>query len=222
MNWPGSGTSTRPCFPRSTPLSGARASTGSSRRSSAWRSGARLPSGLPGDTGSPLRRTYVPEVSFAAFTRKVRKESGRIRESRPTAVNLSWGVDRVLARVLAAPDVASAQKAALDEAKAIAAEDTRCCHAIGDYGAALLPDECTVLTHCNAGALACSTWGTALGVVRSAVAAGKRVKVIACETRPLLQGPGLPHGNSHATGSMSRSSPIPPPRTSCAPGRSMP
>jgi translation initiation factor 2B subunit I family (IF-2BI) len=106
-------------------------------------------------------------------------------------VNLSWGVDRVLARVQAAPGVPDAKAAALAEAKAIAAEDTRCCHAIGGFGADLLPDECTVLTHCNAGALACSTWGTALGVIRSAVAAGKNVKVIACETRPLLQGARL-------------------------------
>jgi len=147
--------------------------------------------GVAGGYGVALAANVCTEVSFAPFTRKVRKESGRIRESRPTAVNLSWGVDRVLARVLAAPDAASAQKAALDEAKAIAVEDTRCCHAIGDYGAALLPDHCTVLTHCNAGALACSSWGTALGVVRSAVAAGKHVKVISCETRPLLQGARL-------------------------------
>jgi methylthioribose-1-phosphate isomerase len=97
----------------------------------------------------------------------------------------------VLARVLVATDVTSAQKTALDEAKAIAVEDTRCCHKIGDLGATLLPDHCTVLTHCNAGALACSSWGTALGVIRSAIAAGKQVKVIACETRPLLQGARL-------------------------------
>ncbi|MGA2699276.1 MAG: S-methyl-5-thioribose-1-phosphate isomerase [Methanoregula sp.] len=147
--------------------------------------------GVAGGYWVALAANVCTEGSLAAFTRKAKWEAGRIRESRPTAVNLSWGVDRVLARVLAAPDVPSAQKAALDEAKAIAVEDTRCCHAIGDYGAALLPDECTVLTHCNAGALACSTWGTALGVVRSAVAAGKCVKVIACETRPLLQGARL-------------------------------
>jgi len=147
--------------------------------------------GVAGGYGVALAAATCTEISYSTFTRKVQKESGRIRESRPTAVNLSWGVDRVIARMLAAPDAASAQKAALDEAKAIAAEDTRCCHAIGDYGAALLPDKCTVLTHCNAGALACSTWGTALGVIRSAVAAGKTVKVIACETRPLLQGARL-------------------------------
>ena len=147
--------------------------------------------GVAGGYGVALAANSCSEISLNAFTRKVRQEAGRIRESRPTAVNLSWGIDRVLAQMLAAPDAASAQKAALDEAKIIAAEDTRCCHAIGDYGAALLPDPCTVLTHCNAGALACSTWGTALGVVRSAVVAGKHVKVIACETRPLLQGARL-------------------------------
>jgi methylthioribose-1-phosphate isomerase len=121
----------------------------------------------------------------------VTRDALLVRESRPTAVNLSWGVDRVLARVQAASGVSEATDAALAEAKAIAAEDTRCCHAIGGFGADLLPDECTVLTHCNAGALACSTWGTALGVIRSAVAAGKKVNVIACETRPLLQGARL-------------------------------
>ena len=147
--------------------------------------------GVAGGYGVALAANLCTEVSFNAFTHKVQKEARRIRESRPTAVNLSWGVDRVLARMLAASDGPSAQKATLAEAKAIAAEDTRCCHVIGDYGAALLPDPCTVLTHCNAGALACSTWGTALGVVRSAVAAGKHVKVIACETRPLLQGARL-------------------------------
>ncbi|MFA6362063.1 S-methyl-5-thioribose-1-phosphate isomerase [Methanoregula sp.] len=147
--------------------------------------------GVAGGYGVALAAITCTGTSPDAFVPAVRHEAGRIRESRPTAVNLSWGVDRVLARVLAAPGAASAQKAALDEAKAIAVEDTRCCHAIGDYGAALLPDQCTVLTHCNAGALACSSWGTALGVIRSAVEAGKKVKVIACETRPLLQGARL-------------------------------
>jgi len=77
------------------------------------------------------------------------------------------------------------------EAEAIKEEDAAHCHAIGEAGAALLPDKCTVLTHCNAGALACSEWGTALGVIRSAVKAGKTVEVISCETRPLNQGSRL-------------------------------
>jgi methylthioribose-1-phosphate isomerase len=73
----------------------------------------------------------------------------------------------------------------------VAEDDARACHALGDFGAALLPDPCTALTHCNAGALACSEWGTALGVIRSAVLSGKDITVMACETRPLLQGARL-------------------------------
>ncbi len=147
--------------------------------------------GVAGGYGVALAALTCNERSLGAFSRAVQKEAGRIRESRPTAVNLSWGVDRVLAKMLAETDIASARAAALLEAQVIAAEDTRCCHAIGTQGAALLPDQCTVLTHCNAGALACSSWGTALGVIRSAVEAGKEIKVIACETRPLLQGARL-------------------------------
>jgi len=147
--------------------------------------------GVAGGFGVALAAATCEEKTFPAFLDAVAKESGKIGDSRPTAVNLSWGVDRVLARVMAAKDIPGARAIALEEAQAIAAEDTLCCHAIGDHGAALLPDRCTVLTHCNAGALACSSWGTALGVIRSAVEAGKRISVIACETRPLLQGARL-------------------------------
>jgi len=115
----------------------------------------------------------------------------RCVHTRPTAINLGWGIDRGLAALAAARSPDEARVIALREADAVAREDTACCHAIGDLGAALLPDRCTVLTHCNAGALACSSWGTALGVIRSAAGAGKEVKVIACETRPLLQGSRL-------------------------------
>ncbi|MFA5331378.1 MAG: S-methyl-5-thioribose-1-phosphate isomerase [Methanoregula sp.] len=147
--------------------------------------------GVAGGYGVALAAYSCTEPSFEAFSQQVNTDAHRIRESRPTAVNLSWGVDRVLARISGATDAESTRKAALSGAKVIATGDTRCCHAIGDYGADLLPDECTVLTHCNAGALACSTWGTALGVIRSAVKAGKNVRVIACETRPLFQGARL-------------------------------
>ncbi len=114
-----------------------------------------------------------------------------LKATRPTAINLSWGIDRVFARMSQETGIVAARAAAIAEAEAIAREDTASCHAIGDHGATLLPDSCTVLTHCNAGALACSSWGTALGVIRSAVQVGKDVKVIACETRPLLQGARL-------------------------------
>jgi methylthioribose-1-phosphate isomerase len=121
----------------------------------------------------------------------VLRDAEYLKATRPTAINLAWGIDRVFARMSEETRIAAARSASVAEAEAIAREDTACCHAIGEHGAALLPETCTVLTHCNAGALACSSWGTAIGVIRSAVNAGKDVKVIACETRPLLQGARL-------------------------------
>lgn len=147
--------------------------------------------GVAGAYGVALSAATRPETAFDAFTAGIHRDAELLRSTRPTAVNLGWGIDRVLACLKDAHDISSARAVTLAKAQAIAREDTRCCHAIGDHGAALLPDHCTVLTHCNAGALACSSWGTALGVIRSAVNAGKNVKVIACETRPLLQGARL-------------------------------
>ena len=85
-------------------------------------------------------------------------------------------------------DIEDVTRLAVEEAKAIADDDVARCKAIGEHGAKLLKDGDTVLTHCNAGRMACVDWGTALGVVRSAVAEGKRINVISCETRPLNQG----------------------------------
>ncbi|PKG32565.1 S-methyl-5-thioribose-1-phosphate isomerase, partial [Methanoregula sp.] len=141
--------------------------------------------------GVALATLTAPEGPFPAFLEAVKKAAEMIRSTRPTAINLGWGINRVLAVIVPCKTAAEARILALREADAIAREDTACCHAIGKNGAALFPDRCTVLTHCNAGALACSSWGTALGVIRSAVEAGKDVKVIACETRPLLQGARL-------------------------------
>jgi methylthioribose-1-phosphate isomerase len=113
--------------------------------------------------------------------------------ARPTAVNLRWAVDRMRARWL---ELRRERQEAialhlLVEAQAIHAEDIAGNLAMGELGAALLPTACRVLTHCNAGALATTGHGTALGVIRSAVAAGKRVEVFADETRPFLQGARL-------------------------------
>jgi methylthioribose-1-phosphate isomerase len=113
--------------------------------------------------------------------------------SRPTAVNLFWAIARqkhVAERTLAR-GVAAARAALEQAAIAIWHEDIACCRAIGKLGAPLIPDGGTVLTHCNAGALATGGYGTALGVIRSAVQAGKRIKVFADETRPYLQGARL-------------------------------
>ncbi|MGD0080976.1 MAG: S-methyl-5-thioribose-1-phosphate isomerase [Methanoregula sp.] len=147
--------------------------------------------GVAGGYGVALAAATAKDGTYKRFMEEVERAAGVLRATRPTAINLGWGIDRVLSAVSRASDTVSAKEIALAEAEAIAREDTACCHAIGEHGARLLPDSCTVLTHCNAGALACSSWGTALGVIRSAVNAGKDVKVIACETRPLLQGARL-------------------------------
>ncbi len=147
--------------------------------------------GVAGAFGIALAAATCKKKDFAAFRTEILKNSDLLTSTRPTAINLSWGVNRVLSALERAESIDEAKKIALAEAQEVAREDEACCHAIGEYGATLLPRQCTVLTHCNAGALACTTWGTALGVIRSAVEQGKDVKVLACETRPLLQGARL-------------------------------
>ncbi len=114
----------------------------------------------------------------------------RIADARPTAVNLRWAVDRVVARI-APMDAADRRAGALAEAHAVFAEDRDACDAIGRHGAAELPDARTLMTHCNAGRLATTGIGTALGVVYGKAREGHPVEVYASETRPLLQGARL-------------------------------
>ena len=113
--------------------------------------------------------------------------------TRPTAVNLFWAIDRmkrVYASVAGRP-IEEIRRRLVEEALAVREEDIAICRAIGRNGAPLVPDGKTVLTHCNAGALATAGYGTALGVIRAAVEAGKRIDVFADETRPFLQGARL-------------------------------
>jgi methylthioribose-1-phosphate isomerase len=113
--------------------------------------------------------------------------------SRPTAVNLFWALKRmktVLAECAKQPPGKIAQRL-LEEAHIVSAEDVAINRAMGAHGAKLLQDGARVLTHCNAGALATAGHGTALGVIRSAVESGKKISVIADETRPFLQGARL-------------------------------
>jgi methylthioribose-1-phosphate isomerase len=117
----------------------------------------------------------------------VRAAAERIACARPTAVNLRWGVERVLPHVDAGP------QAVLDAALQLLEQDVRCCAALAHRGAALIRQLCgqgpfTLHTHCNAGALACVDWGTALGVVRALHECGEVRLVVVDETRPLLQG----------------------------------
>ena len=113
--------------------------------------------------------------------------------TRPTAVNLFWGIER-MRRLRTSLNGSSRDvmvSALIEEAKAVHREDVALCRQIGKHGAPLVPDGKTVLTHCNAGALATAGYGTALGVIRAAVEAGKKIDVFADETRPFLQGARL-------------------------------
>jgi methylthioribose-1-phosphate isomerase len=128
-----------------------------------------------------------PRVLAAVLT-----AAERLARTRPTAVNLFWALERMRRRAEEIAEAGGDLAAELSrEAEKIHAEDRAACEEIGRRGAALLPQEGGVLTHCNAGALATGGFGTALGVIRAAVAAGKRIHVYADETRPLLQGARL-------------------------------
>ncbi len=113
--------------------------------------------------------------------------------TRPTAVNLFWGIARMRAlfEALSGSSVDEIKQALVREGQAMHAEDIAACKTMGAHGGPLLPREGGVLTHCNAGALATCGYGSALGVVRSAVAAGADIRVYADETRPFLQGARL-------------------------------
>ncbi|HJJ42983.1 MAG TPA: S-methyl-5-thioribose-1-phosphate isomerase [Methanocorpusculum sp.] len=144
--------------------------------------------GVAGAFGVAL--SAVTCTSDIEFLETIESDAALLKSTRPTAVNLAWGVDKVL-RSMANLPPEMARIMSLISAKSIADNDMKSCMFLGHNGASLLPQIGTVLTHCNAGALACSTWGTALGVIRSAKKMGKKISVISCETRPLLQGSRL-------------------------------
>ncbi|MBN1427159.1 MAG: S-methyl-5-thioribose-1-phosphate isomerase [Anaerolineae bacterium] len=116
-----------------------------------------------------------------------------LRKARPTAVNLAWGVERLLKRLAdpALDNLEALKAAALEEAIAIAEEDVRTNKSIGLSALPLIPDQATIIHHCNTGALAAVDYGTALGVIRTAHENGKQILVLVDETRPRLQGARL-------------------------------
>ena len=129
------------------------------------------------------------------FAAEFHKTCELMAATRPTAVNLFWAIER-MRRTFAAAAAAGASVAQITdrldrEAEAIHDEDVASCRAMGAFGADIVPAEATILTHCNAGALATAGYGTALGVIRGAVEQGKQVTVLADETRPFLQGARL-------------------------------
>jgi methylthioribose-1-phosphate isomerase len=136
-------------------------------------------------------------TTLPALTAEVAVIAQTLAETRPTAVNLFWGIDEVrnLYNDLAAKNppipIPTIKAAVVAKGRRMYDEDIAACKAMGAHGAALLPTEGTVLTHCNAGALATCGYGTALGVIRAAVERGHRIDVYADETRPYLQGARL-------------------------------
>ncbi len=135
----------------------------------------------------------APKSSFEAFYRDFTAAKELLAESRPTAVNLFWALDRVDKRVRALKQL-SPSELVLEierEAAAIQSEDAEMCRKIGEHGLTLLKDGMGVLTHCNAGALAASRYGTALAPIYLAYERGMKLRVFADETRPLLQGARL-------------------------------
>jgi methylthioribose-1-phosphate isomerase len=129
------------------------------------------------------------------FTTEFQRNCDQLAETRPTAVNLFWAIERMKRAfsegALAGESVDQLKARLRVTADRIHDDDVASCRAIGAHGAALVPQDANILTHCNAGALATAGYGTALGVIRGAVEAGRNVRVLADETRPFLQGARL-------------------------------
>jgi methylthioribose-1-phosphate isomerase len=141
--------------------------------------------------GMALVARQSPATTLAELQAELATARQTLDAQRPTAVNLAWATARMLRCAEAQSDLAEARRNLLDEAHRILAEDLAMCHAIGDHGAALIPERGRVLTHCNAGGLATAGYGTALAPLRTAFAQGRPIHVLVDETRPFLQGARL-------------------------------
>lgn len=149
--------------------------------------------GVTAALGIALGAQSVSETEYRSFSRAVRTICDQLAATRPTAVNLFWAIERMKQKLdsLQSQPISQIKQALIVEAQAILDEDIGLCRAMGRHGAELIKDGQTVLTHCNAGALATAGYGTALGVIRAAWEQGKNINVIADETRPVLQGSRL-------------------------------
>jgi len=147
--------------------------------------------GVAAAYGLALGAQSIEASSKEQFLAKLRPVSKTLASSRPTAVNLFWALERMKKVAQSGRSVPQIKKRLLAEAKRIEAENDKSNRKLSELGAELIKDGFTILTHCNAGSLATAAYGTALGVVKMAKEQGKRVKVYATETRPLLQGARL-------------------------------
>lgn len=149
--------------------------------------------GVAAAMGVALGARSIIADTHESFFRQLQNVCDVLGRTRPTAVNLFWGLERMkrVAEAHRDESLETIREALKREAIRIEAEDLTICMNIGKWGATLIPDGATVLTHCNAGGLATAGYGTALGVIRAAHEAGKKIQVFADETRPWLQGARL-------------------------------
>ena len=147
--------------------------------------------GVTGAYAMVLAAREIAEGGDEGFFCRLREAAEEIKAARPTAINLAWAVERLLGVAEGVGEPAEACVKLLEEAKEIQRRDVEANRQIGMHGASLLSGRQGVLTHCNTGALATAGYGTALGVIRSAVESGRAVRVLATETRPFLQGARL-------------------------------
>lgn len=148
--------------------------------------------GAAGALGLALAARQSPATTFVDLEADIRRAAEVLKKARPTAVNLSWAVDRVMEQAFSnKADVQEVRDLILEEAQMICDEDVEINKRMASHGAALIDDGDTVIHHCNTGALATVDWGTALGVIRQAHEIGKNIHVLVDETRPRLQGARL-------------------------------
>lgn len=149
--------------------------------------------GVAAGYGMALAAKEYGNLKGDRFLRQLKAASKTLAATRPTAVNLFWALKRQEKLIEGILDKTPSEifKLLLKEALQIHEEDRQMCRAIGEHGSKLVPKRATILTHCNAGALATGGIGTALGVIYTAVSKGKKIKVFADETRPVLQGARL-------------------------------
>ncbi len=149
--------------------------------------------GVAAAMGVALGAQEINTKNFKNFYDELEKVCNHIGSTRPTAVNLFWAINRMKEFTLSNKEkpIIEIKKVLIDEANRILQEDIEACKTMGRHGAQFIKDGDTILTHCNAGALATGGYGTALGVIRAAKEEGKEIKVFADETRPVLQGARL-------------------------------
>ena len=149
--------------------------------------------GVAAALGVSLGADTIEASSFDEFYSSMNKQCDQLSKSRPTAVNLAWAINRMkqLAKDSKNLPISELKARLKEEALTILTEDVSINKAMGQYGQTLVKNENVILTHCNAGALATAGFGTALGVIRASMNAGKNIRVLANETRPFLQGARL-------------------------------